>query len=203
MPEMLESNIAKIAMTTLEKIYQKKITSKLAKELGIKNELEVPRIDKIVVNIGLGEAGKDKKVIQSAKKQLALICGQKPLVTKAGRSIASFNIRQGDPIGLKVTLRKSRMYSFFDKLIKVILPRLRDFQGVKVESFDQNGNYTLGISEQIVFPEIEYDEIDKIRGLEATIVTSTEDKKKAKRLLEMLGMPFEKVEEKSGKERGV
>lgn len=181
-------------MSNLQKTYQETIKPKLSKKLGVKNEFEVPKVEKIVVNIGLGGDGKDKKVIKSVKKQLAAITGQVPVITKAKRSIANFSIRQGDPIGVKVTLRRSKMYNFLEKLVKIVLPRLRDFRGVKIASFDQSGNYTLGLSEQIVFPEIEYDEIDKIGGLEITIVSNTKEKDKAKELLELMGMPFEKVD---------
>lgn len=176
----------------LKKKYQQKVVPKLAKEFGLANFLAAPKIKKIVINIGLGEALKDKKVLETAGADLAAIAGQRPKVLPARKSEAGFKLRAGQPIGLKVTLREQRMYDFFEKLVKIVLPRLRDFQGVSLKSFDGQGNYNLGISEQIVFPEIDYAKIDKARGLEITIVTDAKDDKKAKRLLELLGMPFEK-----------
>lgn len=178
-------------MIGLPDLYQKEIRPKMQKELGMKNPFAVPRVVKMVVNIGMGEALQDKKKLESVKDQLATITGQQPVVTRAQRAISSFKLRKGDAIGLKVTLRGKRMYDFLKKLVSVVLPRMRDFRGVK-DSFDEQGNITLGFSEQIIFPEIEYAKIDKVRGLEVTIVTSTKDKKKAKRLLELLGMPFRK-----------
>jgi large subunit ribosomal protein L5 len=177
-------------MSNLSKIYQKEIVAKLLKELGLKNQLAAPRVEKVVVNIGLGEAVADKKVIKTATEVLAAITGQKPKVTKARVSVSSFKLRKGEPIGLMVTLRKERMYDFLEKLFKIVLPRLRDFQGVSPTGFDGRGNYTLGLSEQIIFSEVDYDKIDKIRGLEITIVTSTDSDQEAKLLLKLLGMPF-------------
>lgn len=178
--------------TNLKEKYQKKIALKLAKELGLANALAAPRMEKIIINIGLSEAMEDKKVLEATSRDLAVITGQKPKVTKARQSIAGFKLRAGQPIGLMVTLRSQRMYDFFEKLVTVVLPRLRDFQGVSLKSFDGQGNYTLGITEQIVFPEIDYAKVDKVRGLEVTIVTNAQTDEKAKRLLELLGMPFEK-----------
>lgn len=179
-------------MSFLLKKYQQKVVPKLKKEMGLKNSLAVPQIKKIVVNIGLSEALKDKKVLEKASEQLARITGQKPVVTLARRAISSFKLRKGDPIGLKVTLRGERMYCFLEKLIAIVAPRIKDFQGFSQKSFDGFGNYTLGIEEQIVFPETEAIKIDRIRGLEITIVTATEDDQWAKRLLELLGFPFRK-----------
>ena len=175
----------------LEEKYKKEIVPKLAKEMGVKNPLAVPKIEKIVLNVGLGEALKDRGVLEKVSKQLAAISGQKAVVTLARRSIAGFKLRKGNAIGLKVNLRGRRMYNFLEKLITIVLPRVRDFRGVSPKSFDGFGNYTLGIKEQIVFPEIEFTEIDKIRGLEITIVTTAKDDRWGKRLLEFLGMPFQ------------
>lgn len=178
--------------TNLKKEYQEKIAPKLAKELELANVLTAPRMDKIVINVGLSEAMENKKTLEAASNDLAVITGQKPKVAKARQSIAGFKLRAGQPIGLMVTLRGQRMYDFFAKLVKVVLPRLRDFQGVSLKSFDGQGNYSLGISEQIVFPEVDHAKIDKVRGLEITIVTNAKTDEKAKKLLALLGMPFEK-----------
>lgn len=179
-------------MSTLYKQYEKEGKSKLAQELKVKNLMALPRLLKIVVNIGLGEALLNKKVIESATEQLALICGQKPVITRARKDISSFKLRKGEIVGLKATLRGKRMYDFFEKLVKIVLPRLRDFRGVSERGFDGRGGFTLGFPEQIVFPEIEYSKIDKIRGLEVTFVTSGKNKEETKKLLEVLGMPFRK-----------
>lgn len=176
--------------------YQKEVVPKLALELGFKNSLAVPRVLKIVVNIGLKEAVTDKNVLENASEQLAVITGQKPKVTRAKRAIAGFKIRAGDPVGLAVILRKKRMYNFLEKLIKIVLPRIRDFRGLSRKSFDSQGNYTLGIAEQIVFPEIDYGKINKIRGMEITIVMNAENNKQAEKLLEYLGMPLQKKDGK-------
>jgi large subunit ribosomal protein L5 len=179
----------------LKEKYQKMIAPQLAKDLGLKNILAVPQLEKIVVNIGLKEAMDDKKILEAASNDLAAITGQKPKITKARRSIAGFKLRAGQPIGLAVTLRGQRMYDFLEKLIKVVLPRLRDFQGVSLAGFDGRGNYSLGIPEQIVFPEIEHAKVDKIRGLEITLVTKAKTDAVAKKLLTLLGLPFEKEKE--------
>ena len=157
------------------------------------DDLKRYRVEKVVINIGLGEGAHDKNVIEAASRDLTAITGQKPVVRRARIAISGFKIRKGDPIGLKVTLRGKRMKDFLTKLFTIVLPRLRDFQGVSLKSFDGRGNYSLGIPEQIVFPEIDYSKIDKIRGLEITIVTNTRSDEKAKELLESMGMPFEKV----------
>ena len=172
--------------------YKQRIVPLLMKELGYKNPLAVPRLLKIVVNVGLGEAVTDPSVIEKVIKQLAKITGQKGIPTKARKSISGFRLRAGKPIGVKVTLRGKRMYDFFQKLVTIVLPRTRDFRGVTLKSVDEGGNCNLGFREQLVFPELSYDEIDKVRGLEVTIVTSAKTKKEGKRLLELLGMPFEK-----------
>jgi large subunit ribosomal protein L5 len=179
-------------ITNLSKKYRQSIVPQLTSEFGEKNLFAVPKIEKVIVSMGLNEAVQDKGVIEKASLILTKITGQKPQVTRARISIAAFKLRAGDPLGLKVTLRGERMYSFLEKLFKIVLPRLRDFQGVSLKGFDSQGNCNLGLPEQIVFPEINYEEIDKVHGLQITIVTSTADKEKAKRLLELLGMPFEK-----------
>lgn len=176
----------------LEEQYQKEVTPKLMEELGYKNPMAVPRLVKVVLNVGLKEGASDKKALESVGAQLAAITGQKPKITRAKRAIASFKIRAGDTIGLVATLRRKRMYNFVEKLIKIVFPRLRDFRGVSRQSFDGRGNYTLGITEQIVFPEIDFAKIDKIRGLELTIVINSKNTKEAERLLELMGFPFKK-----------
>jgi large subunit ribosomal protein L5 len=160
--------------------------------LNLDNVMEVPRITKVVVNIGLGEALDNPKALDAAVSDLSQVTGQKPVVTKARKSIANFKLREGRSIGAKVTLRGERMWSFLDRLINIVLPRVRDFRGVSPDSFDGRGNYTLGLREQLIFPEIEYDKIDKIRGMEITIVTTARNDDQARALLQMLGMPFKK-----------
>ena len=157
---------------------------------GYKNIMQVPHLEKVALNIGLGEAIQDAKALEAAERDLAAISGQHSVTTRAKKSIASFRLRSGMPIGLKVTLRGRRMYDFFDKLVNVVLPRVREFQGVSRNSFDGRGNYTLGIKEQIVFPEIDYDKVDKIRGLEVSIITTANTDEEGRHLLELLGMPF-------------
>lgn len=185
-------NLVSNEMNNLEKKYQQEIRPKLAKEFALKNVLAVPSVVKVVLNIGLGQASQEKNLIEKAAEDLRVITGQKPKINKARLAIAGFKIRKDDPIGLMVTLRGRRMYDFLEKLFKIVLPRLRDFKGVSSSGFDSHGNYNLGLSEQIVFPEIDYAKIDKIRGLQITIVTNAQDSQKAKRLLEEMGMPFEK-----------
>lgn len=172
--------------------FQKEGIAKLKEVLDIKNTLALPRLLKIVINVSLGEALTNKNAIEQTLKQVAVITGQKPIVTHAKRDISSFKLRKGDAIGVKVTLRGTRMYDFLEKLIKITLPRIRDFRGLPLESFDGKGNYTLGISEQIVFPEIEYSEVDKSRGLEISIVTTGCDKNQTMKLLEIFGLPLVK-----------
>ena len=176
----------------LKQIYQDTVVPKLMEEFGITNKMAVPKILKISVNTGVKEGANDKGVIDKVAVQMADITGQKARVARAKVSIANFKLREGAPIGLAVTLRGKRMYDFLSKLINIVLPKVRDFQGVPDKAFDANGNYTLGLTEQIVFPEIDYSKIDKIRGLEVTIVTQSGDGKISKRLLELLGMPFNK-----------
>lgn len=180
-------------MSNLKKFFKEKVIPELQKDLGIKNPMAVPRLSKIVVNASLKEALSDKKVLDTMADQLSQITGQKPIKTVAKKSISAFKLRQGDKIGLKVTLRGERMYDFFEKLVTIVLPRVRDFQGVKRDSFDGHGNYNLGFNEQIVFPEIDPGTIDKIRGLEVTIVTTAKNDQEGLLLLEKLGMPFKKA----------
>jgi len=170
--------------------YRNEVVPALQEMFGYKNIMEVPKIEKVVVNIGLGEALQNPKAIENASRDLALITGQKPVVTRARKSIAAFKLRKGAPIGLKVTLRGRRMYYFLDRLFNVALPRVRDFRGVSPDSFDGRGNYTLGLREQLIFPEIDYDQVDRVRGMEVTIVTTAETDEEARELLRLLGMPF-------------
>jgi large subunit ribosomal protein L5 len=179
-------------MARLKEKYKKEIVPLLIKKYGYKNVMEVPRLTKIVLNMGMGESLTNAKAFEAAEKDLMAITGQHPVITKAKRSIAAFKLRAGVPIGMMVTLRDRRMYEFMDKLVSVVLPRIRDFQGVPRDSFDGQGNYTLGMKEQIVFPEIEYDKVDKIRGMEITIVTTAKTDEDGRRLLEAMGMPFKK-----------
>ena len=170
--------------------YQQDVAPALTKEFGLDNPMQIPRIEKVVVNIGVGEALDNAKSLDAAVDEMTQITGQKPVVTKARRSIAAFKLREGRAIGVKVTLRGERMWSFLDRMINVALPRTRDFRGVSRDSFDGRGNYTLGVREQIIFPEIQYDKIDKVRGFEVTIVTTAPDDEQARRLLQLMGMPF-------------
>lgn len=176
----------------LKERYQKEIAPALYKELKLGNVMEVPRISKVVVNIGMGEALENAKALEAAVGDLVKITGQKPILIKARKSIANFKLREGREIGIKVTLRGERMWSFLDRLMNIGLPRVRDFRGISPNAFDGRGNYTLGLREQLVFPEIEYDKIDKLRGLEITIVTTARTDEHARELLAMLGMPFRK-----------
>lgn len=177
-------------MVRMRQHYADVVKPALMEQFGYKNPFEVPRLEKIVVNIGVGEAVQDSKKVTSAAADLARITGQHPVVTRAKKSIAAFKLRAGMPIGAMVTLRGNRMWDFLDRLIGVVLPRQRDFQGVSPDSFDGRGNYSLGLREQLVFPEIDYDKIDKIRGMEVTIVTTAETDEEARRLLALMDMPF-------------
>ena len=179
----------------LEQKYIDDVKPALMKELGIENALAVPRVEKIVLNIGLGEALDNPKALEAAVGDLQTITGQKPVVTKAKKSIANFKLREEREIGAKVTLRGYKMWSFLDRLVNIALPRVRDFRGIPGKSFDGRGNYTLGLREQLIFPEIVYDQIDKVRGMEITVVTTAHNDEQAYRLLELLGMPFTKDEE--------
>lgn len=177
-------------MSRLKEKYVKEVVPELMSKFGYSNIMQVPKLSKIVLNIGLGEAIQNPKALEGAERDLAAISGQHPVITRAKKSIAAFKLRTGMPIGMKVTLRGKRMYDFFDKLVSVVLARIRDFQGLPRDSFDGQGNYTLGLKEQIVFPEIDYDKVDKLRGLEITIVTTAATDEEARGLLEALGMPF-------------
>lgn len=179
-------------MNKLKEQYQKEVSPALMKALDMGNSMQVPRIEKVVVNIGLGEALDNPKAMDAAVNDLTQISGQHPVVTKARKSIANFKLREGRAIGAKVTLRGEKMWAFLDRLINIVLPRVRDFRGISPNAFDGRGNYTLGLREQLIFPEIEYDKIDKIRGMEITIVTTAQTDDQAALLLEMLGMPFRK-----------
>jgi large subunit ribosomal protein L5 len=176
----------------LYEFYRQECVPKMMQEFRYKSSMQVPKIEKIVVNLGLGEAIQNIKLLESASTELAAITGQKPVITRAKRSIAAFKLREGMPIGCMVTLRKSRMYDFFDKLVNVVLPRVRDFRGLSGKSFDGRGNYTLGIKEQIIFPEIDYDKIDKVKGMNITIVTTAPTDEEGRQLLALMGMPFRK-----------
>ena len=177
-------------MAKLKDVYQEKVVSALMKRFNYKNRMEVPKLDKIVINMGLGEAIQNIKILDSAAQELSQITGQKPVVTKAKKSIAQFKLRTGMPIGCMVTLRKERMYEFFNRLVNVALPRVRDFKGISGKAFDGRGNYALGIREQLIFPEIHYDKIDKVRGMNIVIVTTAKTDEEGKELLRLLGMPF-------------
>jgi large subunit ribosomal protein L5 len=170
--------------------YEKEIVPALTRKFKYKNVMQVPKMTKIVLNVGLGEAIQNVKALDAASNDLALIAGQKPVITKASKSIASFKLRKGMPIGCMVTLRRERMYEFYQKLVTIVLPRVRDFRGVSGKSFDGRGNYTLGLKEQIIFPEIEYDKVDKARGMNITVATTAETDEEAFELLKLMGMPF-------------
>lgn len=174
----------------LKERYQKEIAPALAKEFDIKNPMATPRLEKIVINMGLGEAIGNAKILDTAADELAAIAGQKPVITRAKKSIAAFKLRQGMPIGAMVTLRGDRMYEFFDRFISIALPRVRDFRGVSPKAFDGRGNYTLGIRDQLIFPEIDFNKVDKTRGMNISIVTTARDDEQARALLRALGMPF-------------
>jgi large subunit ribosomal protein L5 len=174
----------------LKETYRQEVVPALMKEFSYRNVMEVPRLEKVVVNIGLGEALQNPKALDSAAGDVAAITGQKPVITRAKRSIANFKVRQGNPIGLMVTVRGDRMWELVDRMVNAALPRIRDFHGVSNKGFDGRGNYSLGIREQLIFPEIEYDKIDRIRGLQITLVTTARNDEEGKRLLQLLGMPF-------------
>jgi large subunit ribosomal protein L5 len=179
-------------MARLKEIYKKELVPKLIKELQLKNVMEVPHIEKVVINMGLGEAIQNVKILESATAEMSLISGQKAVITHAKKSIAQFKLREEMPIGVMVTLRRDRAYEFLDRLINVALPRVRDFKGVSAKAFDGRGNYTLGIREQLIFPEIDIEEIDKIKGMNVTIVTSARTDEQGRALLTGMGMPFRK-----------
>jgi large subunit ribosomal protein L5 len=179
-------------MSQLKERYKNEIVPKMMERYKYRNVMQVPRLSKVVLNIGLGEAVRDAKALETAEGDLTTISGQHPVITRAKKSIASFRLRAGMPIGMKVTLRGERMYDFFDKLVNAALPRIREFGGVSPDGFDGRGNYTLGVKEQIIFPEVDYDKIDKVRGLEVSIITTANSNEEGRHLLEALGMPFSK-----------
>ncbi len=174
----------------LKELYRQEVLPALMKEFGYKNVMRVPRLEKIVLNMGMGEALQNPRALDSASEDVATVTGQKPVITRAKRSIANFKVRQGNPIGLMVTIRGDRMYEFFDRMVNAALPRIRDFRGVSNKAFDGRGNYSLGIREQLIFPEIDYDKIDRIRGMQLTLITTARSDEEGKRLLELMGMPF-------------
>jgi large subunit ribosomal protein L5 len=177
-------------MTRLEAYYLKEVVPALIAELGYTNRMQVPKLEKIVVNMGVGEAIQNAKILDKAAEELALITGQKPVITKAKRSIATFKLRQGMPIGCCVTLRKDIMYEFFDRLVNAAIPRIRDFRGIAPNSFDGRGNFAMGLQEQLIFPEIDYDKVDKVRGMNIVIVTSANTDEEGRKLLKLMGVPF-------------
>ncbi len=179
-------------MAKLHNLYNKSVVFDLQKQFGYTSVMQVPRLEKITLNMGVGEALSDKKILEHATSDMALISGQKPVITKARRSVAGFKIREGYPIGCKVTLRGSRMWDFFERLVMIAIPRVRDFRGLNVKSFDGRGNYSMGVREQIIFPEIDYDKIDKIRGLDITITTSAKSDEEGRALLAAFNFPFRK-----------
>lgn len=179
-------------MTRLKETYLNEIVDAMTKKFGYKNVMQVPKLDKIVINMGIGEAKENSKVLDAAMAELEIISGQKPVITRAKNSIANFKLREGMAIGCKVTLRGDKMYEFLDRLVNLALPRVRDFRGVNLNAFDGRGNYALGIKEQLIFPEIEYDKVDKVRGMDVIVVTTAETDEEARELLTQFGMPFKK-----------
>ena len=179
-------------MNRLRQKYENEVKNQMVEKFGYKSVMQIPTIDKIVINMGIGDAVSNSKVLDEAVAELALITGQKPVITRAKKSIAGFRLREGMPIGCKVTLRGERMYDFLDKLVSVSLPRVRDFRGVSKKSFDGRGNYTLGVKEQLIFPEIDFDKVNKVRGMDIVVVTTANTDEEARELLAQLGMPFQK-----------
>ena len=174
----------------LKKAYDERIAKAMTEKFGYANSLEIPKLEKITLNMGVGEASQDKKKVQTAAEEMELIAGQKPVITKAKKSIAQFKLREGMPIGCKVTLRRDRMYEFLDRLVTIAMPRIRDFRGLNPKSFDGNGNYAMGLKEQIVFPEISYDKIEKVRGMDIIVTTTAKTDEEARELLRLFGFPF-------------
>ena len=181
-----------MATPRLKERYKSEIAGELTKQFGYKNPMQVPRVEKVTLNIGLGEARENARAVESATADMATISGQKPVVTKAKKAIANFKIRENMPIGVAVTLRGDRMYEFLDRLLNATLPRIRDFHGVPTKAFDGRGNFSLGVREQLIFPEIDYDKVDKIRGMQINIITTAKNDEEGRRLLELMGMPFSK-----------
>jgi len=196
-PEKVAKSVAKPANYTprLKADYEDRIVKAMTEKFGYKNRFEVPKLDKIVINMGVGEATQDKKKVETAASELQQIAGQKPVITKAKKSIAQFKLREGMPIGCKVTLRRERMYEFLDRLVTIALPRVRDFRGLNPKSFDGRGNYAMGLKEQIVFPEINYDQIDKVRGMDVIVTTTAKTDEEARELLRLFNFPFPRDEE--------
>jgi large subunit ribosomal protein L5 len=186
------STTATPTQARLKARYNNTIKAQLAKDLGINNEMQIPKLDKIVINMGVGRATQQPSLLEKAVEDLTVIAGQKPIITRAGTSIAGFKLREGQAIGTKVTLRGERMWEFFDRLITIAIPRIRDFRGINPRSFDGRGNFSLGIKEQIIFPEIQYDQIDQLRGMDITITTTAKDNKQGKALLDAFNFPFRK-----------
>jgi large subunit ribosomal protein L5 len=184
----------------LRKDYDDRIVPAMTEKFGYKNRMEVPRLEKVVINMGVGEATQDKKKVETAAAEMELIAGQKPVITKAKKSIAQFKLREGMPIGVKVTLRRERMYEFVDRLVTIALPRVRDFRGLNPKSFDGRGNYAMGLKEQLVFPEINYDRIEKVRGMDIIVTTTAKTDDEARELLRLFNFPFPQVEEETQKE---
>ncbi len=186
----MSAKIAEKEKPRLKKAYQEQIVKAMMEQTGVKNPMQVPRLVKVVINMGIGEASKEPKTLESAENELSVITGQKPITTRAKKSIAGFKTREGMPLGLKVTLRGDRMYEFVDRFLSLAIPRMRDFRGLSRKSFDKFGNYSTGIDEQLIFPEIDYDKVDKIRGMDITFVTTGHDRDASEALLEKLGFPF-------------
>ena len=182
-------------MPRLRRDYDERIAPAMMEKFGYKNRLEIPRLEKIVLNMGVGEATQDKKKVETAASEMELIAGQKPVITKAKKSIAQFKLREGMPIGVKVTLRRERMYEFLDRLVTIALPRVRDFRGLNPKSFDGRGNYAMGLKEQIIFPEINYDRIEKVRGMDIIVTTTAKTDEEARELLRLFNFPFPRTEE--------
>lgn len=198
---MADTNQAAANKPRMKAIYDDRIIKAMTEKFGYKNVMEVPRLDKIVLNMGVGEATQDKKKVEQAAGEMELIAGQKPVVTKAKKSIAQFKLREGMPIGVKVTLRRERMYEFLDRFITIALPRVRDFRGLNPKSFDGRGNYACGLKEQLVFPEINYDRIDKVRGMDVIVTTTAKTDDEARELLRLFGFPFPPEAEETGAEK--
>ncbi|GAA0321940.1 50S ribosomal protein L5 [Sphingomonas oligophenolica] len=198
---MADTNQAAASKPRMKAIYEDRIVKAMTEKFGYKNVMEVPRLDKIVLNMGVGEATQDKKKVEQAAGEMELIAGQKPVVTKAKKSIAQFKLREGMPIGVKVTLRRERMYEFLDRFITIALPRVRDFRGLNPKSFDGRGNYACGLKEQLIFPEISYDRVDKIRGMDVIVATTAKTDDEARELLRLFGFPFPIEAEETGAEK--
>ena len=187
-----------MATLVMKDKYEEEVKAKLKEELGLANDLQIPKLDKIVINFGLGDSATNSKALENAIKDITDIAGQKPVITRAKKSIATFKVREGMALGLKVTLRKEKMYNFFSKLVNVALPRVRDFQGLSPKSFDGQGNYTFGVKEQLIFPEIKYDKVDAVRGMDITICTTSPNNPGARALLKAMGFPFKDLSVKEG-----